>query len=146
LSWHPVKAFVYLYLTTIITFILASILIHFSSFFVKTKVLFSSVYSVAIWAFLPLALLLPIEAILYKILLLQTYNFIIYAILFLFLIWILQRLLKGIYVIFDVRPLFVYAYAFLVIMTAALVMGIYFQYTVSIFDYISLAIKQYVIL
>ncbi|MCW8850101.1 MAG: hypothetical protein OQJ81_09015 [Melioribacteraceae bacterium] len=146
LAWNPQKAFIYAYIGTIILFIIISFLVHLSSFFVKTKVLFSSVYSVAIWAFLPLALLLPIEAVLYKILLTQSYNFIIYGILVLSLVWNLQRFLKGIYVIFDVRPLLVYSYAILVLLLIGLATGLYFQYTSSAFNYIELAIKQYILL
>lgn len=146
LAWHPQEAFIYTYVGTICLFIIMSFFVHLSSFFVKTKVLYSSVYSVAIWAFLPLALLLPIEAVLYKVLLTQTYNYYIYIILLLFLVWNIQRFLKGIYVIFDVRPLFIYSWAFLILVTFVLGFGIYFQYTVSAFDYISLAIKQYILL
>ncbi len=146
LAWNPQKAFLYIYAGTIIIFILVSFIVHLFSFFVKTKVLFSSVYSVAIWAFLPLALMMPMEAVLYKILLTHTYNYPIYIILLLFFIWNIQRFLKGIYVIFDVRPLFVYTYAFLTIGLLIVGIGLYFQYTVSAFDYISLAINQYKIL
>lgn len=146
LAWHPQEAFMYIYIGTIVIFVLLSFFIHLSSFFVKTRVLYSSVYSVAIWAFLPLALLLPIEAVLFKILLSGTYNNIIFIILILFFVWNVQRLLKGIYVIFDVRPLFVYSYAFLTIIVLLSAFGLYYQYTVSAFDYISLAIKQYILL
>jgi beta-galactosidase len=146
LAWNPEKAFIYIYITTIIVFIFISFLVHLTSFFVKTRVLYSSVYAVAIWAFLPLALLLPIETVLYKILLTQAYNHIIYIVLILFFIWNIQRFLKGIYVIFDVRPLFVYFYAFLALIIFLSAIGVYFQFTVSAFDYISLAIKQYILL
>lgn len=146
LAWNPQKAFIYAYIATIVLFVVISFFVHLSSFFVKTKVLYSSVYSVAIWAFLPIALLLPIEAVLYKILLTQSYNYIIYSVLALSLIWNIQRFLKGIYVIFDVRPLFVYSYAFLVLLILTFGTGLYFQYTVSVFDYITLAIKQYILL
>lgn len=145
LAWHPQKAFLYIYVGTIIIFVLLSFLVHFSSFFVKTRVLYSSVYSVAIWAFLPLTLLLPIEAVLFKVLLIGTYNNIILIFLVLFFIWHVQRLLKGIYVIFDIRPLYVYSYAFLTIIILLSAFGLYYQYTVSAFDYISLAIKQYIL-
>lgn len=145
LAWNPHEAFIYIYVATIAMFILISLVVHASSFFVKTKVLYSSVYSVLIWAFLPLALLLPLEAILYKLLIIHTYNTYVYIVLILFLIWNIQRFLKGIYVIFDVRPLFVYSYAFLMIIIIISSFGIYYQYTVSAFDYIELAVKQYLI-
>ena len=143
LAWNPEKAFIYLYIATIALFIVVSFLVHLSSFFVKTRVLFSSVYAVMIWSFLPLALLLPIEAVLYKILQLYTWNNFIYILLIIFLVWNVQRFLKGIYVIFDVRPLLVYSYAFLTMIIFLVAVGFYFQYTVSAYDYVSLAIKQY---
>ncbi len=146
LAWNPKEAFIYFYISTVLLFLLISLLVHMSSFFVKNKVLFSSVYSVAIWAFLPLALLVPIEAVLFKILQTQSYNYIIYILLILFLVWNIQRFIKGIYVIFDVRPMLVYFYGFLALLFIFTAVGIYFQYTNSVYDYISLAIKQYSLL
>jgi len=146
LAWHPQEAFIYVYIATIVVFILASLFVHMSSFFVKTQVLFSSVYSVAIWAFLPLALLVPIEAVLFKLLQTQSYNSLIYIFLLLFLVWNLQRFIKGIYVIFDVRPMIVYLYSFVTLLIILFSVGAYFQYTKAVYDYISLAIKQYTLL
>jgi len=143
-AWNPQEAFIYIYVITIVIFVVISFLVHLSSFFVKTKVLYSSVYAVLIWSFLPLALLVPVEAILYKILITHLYNQVIYIVLILFIIWNIQRFLKGIHVIFDIRPLYVYSYAFLTIVIIFIGLGLYFQYTVSAFDYISLAVKQYI--
>ncbi|MBK7104066.1 MAG: hypothetical protein IPH62_02140 [Ignavibacteriae bacterium] len=146
LAWNPEEAFVYLYIATITAFILLSFIYHASSFFVKTRVLFSSVYSVAIWAFLPLALLVPVETILYKILQMDIYNYIIYGIIILFIIWNIQRFLKGIYVIFDVRPFFVYLFSFSVFFLITFILVVYLQYFTNTIDYISLALKQFSLL
>jgi len=143
LAWNPERAFVYLYIATIVMFIGFSIIFHLSSFFVKNRVLFSSIYSVAIWAFLPLALLVPIEAVLYKILQLQIYNPIIYVILLLFVFWNIQRFLKGIYVIFDVRSINVYAISIFIFAIITIGFLFYFQYSANTFDYVSLAFKQF---
>ncbi len=143
LSWNPEEAFMYLYIATIAAFILLSFVYHVSSFFIKTRVLFSSVYAVAIWAFLPLALLVPFETVLYKILQLQAYNYIIYGIIIIFIIWNIQRFLKGIYVIFDVRPFFVYLFSFSMFFLITFILVIYFQYFANTIDYISLALKQF---
>ncbi|MBK8945522.1 MAG: hypothetical protein IPM32_09670 [Ignavibacteriae bacterium] len=143
LSWNPLESFIYLFIFTIVLFIVLSLIFHASSFFVKTRVLFSSVYAVAIWAFLPLALLVPFETILYKILQLNSYNYFIYGILIVFLVWNIQRFLKGIYVIFDVRPFFVYLFSFAFLIFATVILVIYFQYFTNTIDYISLALKQF---
>ena len=79
LAWHPEKAFIYIYAATIVVFLIISSVVHISSFFVKTRVLFSSIYSVLIWALLPLALLIPLQAVLYRVLLVHTYNHIIFG-------------------------------------------------------------------
>jgi beta-galactosidase len=144
LAWHPIKAFGYLFAVSIVLFILVSFVVHLFSFFVRNRVQFSSVYFATIWAFLPLALLLPLEAALYKLLLTHDFNFIIYIFLSLFFVWNVQRFIKGIYVIFDVRPIFVYLFSFVFFVIVSLGAISYLQYSSVALDYISLAIKQYV--
>jgi len=143
LAWHPVKAFGYLFAVSIVLFILISFIVHLFSFFVRNRVLYASVYFTAIWAFLPLALLLPLEAALYKLLLTYDLNFIIYLFLGLFFVWNIQRFLKGIYVIFDVRPIFVYLFSFVFFIMVAISIVSYLQYSSVALDYIAIAIKQY---
>jgi len=144
LAWNPIKAFGYLFATSVILFLVISFIVHLSSFFVRNRVLYSSVYFTTIWSFLPLALLLPLEAALYKILLTHDFNYIIYGFLGLYLIWNIQRFIKGIYVIFDVRPIFVYLFSFVFLVVLSLGVVSYLQYSSVALDYISLAIKQYV--
>ncbi len=142
-AWHPLYAFAYLFVISILLFIIISFTIHLFSFFVKTRVLFSSIYFTAIWAFLPLALLLPIEAALYKVLQLNSFHKYIYIFLFLFLIWIIQRLIKGIFVIFDVRPIYVYLVSTAFLLLVGIGIVTYIQYTSFALDYIMIAFKQY---
>ena len=144
LAWHPIKAFSYLFVASVILFIIVSFIVHLFSFFVRNRVMFSSVYFATIWAFLPLALLLPLEAALYKLLLTQDYNYIIYIFLGLFFIWNVQRFIKGIYVIFDVRPIFVYLFGFIFLVVVSLGVISYLQYSSVALDYIALTIKQYI--
>ncbi len=146
LAWNPEEAFIYFFIASIVLFLATSIVFQISSFFVKNRVLYSSVYSVAIWSFLPLALLVPLEAVLYKLLQIETYNIIIYVVLFLFLIWNIQRFLKGIYVIFDIRPFTVYFFSFLIFGSLVFATLFYFQYTTRVFDYINIAFKQFALL
>ncbi|MCP5063039.1 MAG: hypothetical protein GY936_11330 [Ignavibacteriae bacterium] len=144
LAWNPIKAFGYLFAASIMFFIVISFIVHLSSFFVRNRVLFSSVYFTTIWSFLPLALLLPLEAAMYKILLTHDFNYIIYIFLGLFLVWNIKRFMKGIYVIFDVRPIFVYLFSFIFFVVVSLGVISYLQYSSVALDYISLAIKQYI--
>lgn len=143
LAWNPLQAFVYLFVFTIILFVVISVIVKTASLFIKTKVMFSSIYFVVIWAFLPFALMLPVELILYKILQNGSFNYYIYGFCVLFSLWIVQRLLKGVFVIFDVPAYKVYFYTFLL---AVVVIGgkiLYFQLSESTIDYIVTSIKQF---
>jgi len=143
LAWNPLQAFVYLFVFTIILFVIISLVVKIASLFIKTKVMFSSIYFVVIWAFLPFALMLPVELILYKILQNGSFNYYIYGFCILFSLWIVQRLLKGVFVIFDVPAYKVYFYTFLL---AVVIIGgkiLYFQLSESTVDYIITSIKQF---
>ena len=143
LAWNPMQCFFYLFIFSIILFLFLSLFFKGASFFVKQKVYLSNIYFVVIWSFLPLSLLLPLELVLHKILLANVVNIYIYIILGIFLFWTVQRLLKGIYVIFDIRPSLVYFYsigAFIIIIATVL---IYSQLANSSIDYIITAFREY---
>ncbi len=143
LAWNPVDAFVAFFLLSIIGFWVLAIVTKIASFFIKNRVIFSSIYYVVIWAFLPLTILLPLELVLYRILMADLINWYLYFFIILFGFWLVQRLLKGIYVIFDVRPSPVYFYGFLL---AVLILGtviLYFQLSEYTLFYFINAIKQY---
>jgi len=143
LSWNPQICFVVLFVIIIIKFALISSIIKFASLFIKTRVEFTSIFYTVVWTFLPFTILLPVELILFKILVNGNFNLIVNVFLVLFMLWILQRILKGIYVIFDVRPLKVYLYCFLVIILVVGGVLLKYQLTDSTFYYINNAFKQY---
>lgn len=146
LAWHPVSSLLWLTLIFAAVIVLFTVIVKAASFFVKTKVFFSSVYYTIIWSFLPVVLLIPIGIILYRILNADIANIYIYAGLAVFAVWTFYRLMKGIYVIFDVNPGGVYFYSILI---ALLVLGgfvLYYQVHSSFIDYLQLTFKQYKIL
>ena len=143
LAWHPEKCFIYLFVILVVKIGILSLIIKLASFFIKTRVEFTSIFYSVVWAFLPFTLLLPAELILYKILSAYGLNIITIGVLFLFLLWILQRILKGIHVIFDVRPLPVYLYSILLVLFITGVTVLYFQLANSTLYYIFNAISQY---
>ncbi|MDZ7766705.1 MAG: hypothetical protein U5K00_20175 [Melioribacteraceae bacterium] len=143
LAWHPLNGFIILFIASIIVFLLICFLFKVFSFFLKNKVFFSSIYYSVIWALLPLALLLPLELVLYRILIADVINLYVYIFIVIFLLWLIQRMVKGIYVIFDVRSITVHFYSFLFTL---LVLGgvlLYFQITNSTFYHITRAIQEY---
>jgi beta-galactosidase len=143
LAWNPHEALIYLFAFSLLILILVTAVIKISSLFISTRVYYSNVFFVVIWSFLPLAILLPLELVLYKLLEIETFNFYLYIFLFLFTLWVAQRLIKGIYVIFDINPAKVYLNGFLFVL---LIIGgflLYFQFTESSVYYMINALKQY---
>jgi beta-galactosidase len=143
LAWNPVISFLFFAVVIIFKFALLAAAIKFASFFIKTRVEFLSIYFMVIWSFLPFTVLLPLEAILFKILTLVTYNSAVLIFMIFFFLWVLQRILKGIYVVFDVRPMLVYLYSFGVIILLAGAILLKYQVTNSVIYYISNSIRQY---
>ncbi|MBN2571639.1 MAG: hypothetical protein JXA68_05885, partial [Ignavibacteriales bacterium] len=143
LAWNPEIGFLILFGTIVISIILLSIIVHIFSFFIKTKILFSSIFFVIVWALVPLSLLIPIELILYRVLIENIINVYIFIFLGIYFIWIIQRIIKGIYIIFDVRPVFVYLISFLLFIITFGGIFIYFHLTESTIYFVINAIKQY---
>ena len=143
LSWNPVSSFIYLFLITIAVFVGFTGIVKISSFFIKTKVPFSNIYYSVIWAFLPLALLLPIELVLYKILNAEVVNLYIYITLVLYGLWLGQRLLKGVHVIFDIPAITVHSYTILLLIVILGGALLYYHLTESTVFYIINAFKQF---
>ncbi|PKL81505.1 MAG: hypothetical protein CVV24_14900 [Ignavibacteriae bacterium HGW-Ignavibacteriae-3] len=143
MSWNPLISFIFFTVIMIFKFALIAAIIKFASFFIKTRVEFLSIFFMVIWSFLPFSVLLPLEAILFKVLTMVAFNSAVFIFLILFFLWILQRILKGIYVVFDVRPAFVYMYSIGVIIIIICGFLLKYHITDSIIYYVSNSIKQY---
>lgn len=143
LAWNPFQALLILTPVIFIKLLLLTVLLKFASVFVQTKVDLGNSYFAAIWSFLPFVLTTPLAIILYKILGNPVVAPYVYALLLLFVVWSLMRLIKGIYVIFDIRQGVVYFYSFVVF---ALVIGLillYFHVTNAALDYLIYTISEF---
>jgi beta-galactosidase len=143
LAWNPGIALVWLTIGSLAALIIITLLVKMASFFVRNRVFLSGIYYVVVWSFLPLVLLVPVGIILFRILDAEYTNLYIYLGLLLFTLWILYRLMKGIYVIFDVNPGGVYFYSFVFILIVLGGVIIYYEVQSSVLSYLSLTIKQY---
>lgn len=143
LAWHPTNAIVWLFLISIILMILLTIIIKAASFFVRTRVYLSSVFFTVVWALLPMVLLIPVGIILYRLLNAGIGNLYVYLFLIVFFIWLLYRLLRGISVIFDVRPGGVYFYGIVSLLGVIIVLIIFYEVNSSVVQYIMLTLKQF---
>lgn len=146
LSWNPFAAFIYLYIFSILLYLFIALVIKGGSLFIKTKVMFSSIFYSLVWATLPLAVLLPVKLVLYRILIADIGNLYIAVFLVLYFFWILQRILKGVYVIFDVNKLRVYFYSYLLLLIMFGSVLLYFQIKFSSIYYIIYALTQFKII
>ncbi|MCU7496602.1 MAG: hypothetical protein HF314_06810 [Ignavibacteria bacterium] len=143
LAWNPVFSLIWLTVLSIVFFVVTSIVIKIASLFNRNKVFFSSIYFMVIWSFLPLVLLLPLGLVLYKVLNANVLTFYLFIALAVFTIWIFYRLMKGIYVIFDLRPAKVYMYSIGLILLVSVCVLLYFHLSQSSIYYIINAYKQY---
>lgn len=143
LAWDPEKSFIYLFVIFLVTAVSLALIIKAASFFIKTRVNISSIFYMVIWALLPFTILLPFELVFYKILSSGGFSTVVIIFLSVFGLWILNRLLKGIHVIFDIKAFPVYLYSILFFLVAGGGFLLYFQLTNSTLYYIVNSVKQY---
>jgi beta-galactosidase len=135
-AWHPTEAFFFFSGLSILSFFLLSGVIYLASSFIKIRIYFQSIFFTVVWAALPLALLLPVKMVLYRILSAESINLYIFIFLALYFLWIVKRIIKGIYVIFDISAAAAYFYS---IVFSGIVIGavlLYFQISHSTIYYL----------
>lgn len=143
LSWHPSAALFWLSVLFGLFLLDVIVLIKVFSFFVKTRVYFSSIFFTTIWAHLPLVLLIPLGIVLYRTLSAEIATTYIYYALFIYLIWIFYRLLKGISVIFDVNAGAVYFYSAIFLIVAIGAVVFFAELNNSFLENFLLTLKQF---
>ncbi len=143
LAWHPLLSIFWLSIGFLVFIFLLTLIIKASSFFVRNRVYLSSVYFTVVWSFLPVILLIPVGIILYRVLNADVANTYIYIGLIFFAIWVFYRLIKGIYVIFDVNPSGVYFYGIILIVVVLSVIFFYYEVNSSLSDYLKFVFQQY---
>jgi len=143
LAWNPFTAIVWLSIAFIALIILLVIVIKFASLFVKNRVYLSGIFFSVVWALLPLVLLIPVGIILYRALNAGAANTYVYLGLILFAVWVFHRLMKGIYVIFDINPGRVYFYSIVIVLVLLSAVVLYYEIKNSFIDYLLLTFKQY---
>ncbi len=142
LAWHPVNAFLILWFVIALLFMVICFIVKFFSIFNRTKVLFSNIFYSVTWAVMPVTLLLVVELLFLKILYMNQFNVLIYIFLALYMLWLFLRILKGIYVIFDVRPSTVYIFAVGVLIFFIGGFFLYYQITADVFSYLKDSLSE----
>lgn len=145
-SWNPASALIWLSLIHIAAIVIFTLLVRSASMFVKTKVYLSSALFAIVWALLPLVLLIPLGIILYRLLMTDVANLYVFILLLVFTFWLIYRLMKGIYVIYDVSagPVYFYSILFFSFLFGGFI--IYFQVSNSVIQYLMLTLKYFNVL
>ena len=141
-AWNPSEAFFFFLGVSVLLFLFVSVLILLTSFFIKIKIYFKNIFYTVVWAVLPLALLLPIKMVLYRILAANIINTYIYIFLLVYLIWISSRIIKGIYVIFDINKGKAFLFTFLIVSILFGGFLLYFQINYSTIYYLISVFNQ----
>ncbi len=142
-AWNPLSSLIWLSIMFIAAIVLLTLIVRSASMFVKTKVYLTSAFFVIIWAFLPLVLFIPVGIILYRLLMADIANIYFFVVFAIFTFWLIYRLMKGIYVIYDVSAGPVYFYSILLFLTVFGGFLIYFQVNNSVTQYLMLTLKQF---
>jgi len=142
-AWNPIEAYFLLFVISLILFLSISVIVKWASFFIRTKIYYRNIFFTLVWAFLPVVTLLPLTMVLYRLLETELFNTYIYLFLLFYFVWTLQRIIKGVYVIFDLGSARVYFFALMIIFIFTGGFLFYFQFTYSTIDYIITAINQF---
>lgn len=143
LAWNPLNSILWLFVISLAVLFALMLIIRAFAFFVRNRVYISSVFFVIVWSLLPLVLFIPLGIILYRVLVVDLINSYLYIFLILLKLWLTLRLIKGIYVIYDVNPGPVYFYSFLFIVLTISVFLMFFEFNNSLIDNITLVLKQF---
>ena len=142
-AWNPIEAYFLLFVISLILFLSISVIVKWASFFIRTKIYYRNIFFTLVWAFLPVVTLLPLTMVLYRLLETELFNTYIYLFLLFYFVWTLQRIIKGVYVIFDLGSARVYFFALMIIIILTGSFLFYYQFTYSTIDYIITAINQF---
>ncbi len=136
LAWNPLDGFIVFSLIGVIFFLAISLIILLTSFFIRIKIYFQSIFFTVIWAVLPLAILLPFAMVLYRILSANIINPYIYGFLAIYFLWIVRRIISGVAVVFDISAGKTYLYSVIIVAVSFGIILSFFQYFYSSIYYI----------
>ncbi len=142
LTWNPGESLLWLTIFFFFSIFIVAIIIKVFSFFVMNRVFFSNAYFTTVWAFLPSVLLIPLAIVLYRLLDTAIFTEYLYILLVIVGLWIFYRLLKGIFVIYDVSAGKVYFYSFIFFLVVIGSIMLYFQLNENTIDFVFQSLKE----
>ncbi|MDX9758054.1 MAG: glycoside hydrolase family 2 TIM barrel-domain containing protein [Bacteroidota bacterium] len=107
-AWNPLANTLLTALLLFVVLLIVALLIWFAAFVTRKKVFLFDAYSVSMWSVLPMITLAPLGMVLYRVMDVPVLDVVAVLVYVIFHIWIISRVLKGIAIVFDIRPVFFY--------------------------------------
>jgi len=137
LIWNPLECIGVGAAIVFFLLIVVAGMVHVLRLIVRVRIFAFHAYTVTMWSTGPLLILVPVGMVLYRVLDSSMYVIPVFALLVVLALWVLIRLLKGVSIISDVRPVKVYATGLLAVATLAAVIYVYYDYTQAVPMYLS---------
>ncbi|HMK39408.1 MAG TPA: hypothetical protein VK569_08710, partial [Bacteroidota bacterium] len=137
LIWNPLRFIGAAALLLFVLLLLVALVVRLLRAFVRARIYAYHAYTVTMWSTAPMLVLVPLGMILYRVLDSSIYLIPAFALMVVLCAWVLVRLLKGMSIILDVRPVKMYLAGLL---SVAAILGsvyAYFDYTQSMPVYLS---------
>jgi len=141
LIWNPIAFVGYFTVIFFLVLLVIALLIQSGAALVQKRIFFSDAYLTAIWSSLPIVLLIPFGMVLYRVMHNESYIVPLLSLILLILVWVFFRLLKGTSIVYDIRPVKVYAGGILFMLILAAIILVYYNATQSTLAYIKFMIN-----
>ena len=137
LIWNPLQCIAAVAGSVFALLIFVAGMVHALRLFVRVRLYAFHAYTVTMWSTGPFLVLVPVGMVLYRVLDSSMYVLPVFVLLAVLAFWVLVRMLKGVSIIADVRPVKVYATGFLVVASLAAVIYVYYDYTQAVPMYLA---------
>jgi hypothetical protein len=111
--WNPLAGVVAFSIGFFLLSLLGTLVVRLAALFVRRRVSLFHAYTAMVWGALPVVFLSPLAMSLFKLLANPFYVVPSFVVLLVAAVWVFLRVLKGVSVVFDVRPLHIYVAGFL---------------------------------
>ncbi|MGA3244749.1 MAG: glycoside hydrolase family 2 TIM barrel-domain containing protein [Bacteroidota bacterium] len=135
-TWHPFLGILMFSVVLMAAYPVVALLIRLFAFLVKRRVYWYHAFAVAVWGSLPIVLLSPVAMALFKLLQSDLNVIPAFALVAVFLIWSLFRILKGVSVIYDISRLKAYTGGILLVLVIFGGVFVYYETTFALSAYI----------
>jgi hypothetical protein len=137
LIWNPLRFIGGFAILVFLFLLLVALLVRLLRAFVRARIFIYHAYTVTMWSTAPMLVLVPLGMILYRVLDSRVYVIPVFVLAGVLCVWVFLRLLKGVSIILDIRPLKVYSAGFLSLAAVCVLAYVYFDAAESAPMYLS---------